>query len=455
MTDYYYYTVPATHQEQTPQSQQQPKQPQPQPKTQPQQAQQVQPPTMPQQQIAQPFIIQQQATPNVIPYYMPMVSPMTAPNSQPRQLVQVYTQPMMAPQPHPQMYQQQHHHRPSYPDNYSPGSSAPGTVGPATVEMVYPVVYTSVPYPGAVVPTVAPGPAPMEITTATTTAQGQPIPAVPLPPISSVVSQIKPSSSSCPDISQLAAHHVESVTEGSTAAATVETRSTGNRNSIPYLLRTPTPQVSRSASTLQKARSSTALSQVATPGHQRIASGIPVTMTTVMKLDPNPALYVTTPSSGDGRLKQRSPTLAEVPGHSTTNEQLRRVSRATVNAASPDSAGTMHTIPVMKTKGLVSKKGPAKKSKQCPVCGKVCSRPSTLKTHFLIHTGDNPFKCTWEGCEKRFNVKSNMQRHVKSHQRKLEKMARKEQEMLRVSEMKKQLLLKKGEYARKREAEGK
>ncbi|CAI4053406.1 hypothetical protein N7582_005715 [Saccharomyces uvarum] len=63
----------------------------------------------------------------------------------------------------------------------------------------------------------------------------------------------------------------------------------------------------------------------------------------------------------------------------------------------------------------------AKLRKQCPVCGKICSRPSTLKTHYLIHTGDTPFKCTWEGCSKSFNVKSNMLRHLKSHERKRNK----------------------------------
>lgn len=60
----------------------------------------------------------------------------------------------------------------------------------------------------------------------------------------------------------------------------------------------------------------------------------------------------------------------------------------------------------------------SKLRKQCPVCGKVCSRPSTLKTHYLIHTGDTPFKCPWKDCKKAFNVKSNMLRHLKCHERK-------------------------------------
>lgn len=59
----------------------------------------------------------------------------------------------------------------------------------------------------------------------------------------------------------------------------------------------------------------------------------------------------------------------------------------------------------------------ARLKRQCPICGKLCSRPSTLKTHFLIHTGATPFKCPWLNCNKSFNVKSNMLRHYKSHER--------------------------------------
>lgn len=55
--------------------------------------------------------------------------------------------------------------------------------------------------------------------------------------------------------------------------------------------------------------------------------------------------------------------------------------------------------------------------KQCPVCGKNCFRPSSLKIHYLTHTGETPYHCTWENCNKAFNVKSNLGRHLKLHQK--------------------------------------
>ena len=51
----------------------------------------------------------------------------------------------------------------------------------------------------------------------------------------------------------------------------------------------------------------------------------------------------------------------------------------------------------------------------CPECGKVFRRPSALKTHSIIHIGKSPYVCQLPGCAKRFNVKSNLLRHAKSH----------------------------------------
>lgn len=51
----------------------------------------------------------------------------------------------------------------------------------------------------------------------------------------------------------------------------------------------------------------------------------------------------------------------------------------------------------------------------CHVCQKKFKRPSSLKTHMNIHTGDRPYPCPFKDCNKSFNAKSNMLRHYKLH----------------------------------------
>lgn len=45
----------------------------------------------------------------------------------------------------------------------------------------------------------------------------------------------------------------------------------------------------------------------------------------------------------------------------------------------------------------------------CPMCHKRFDRPSTLKKHMLVHTGEKAFQC--ETCGRRFGVHSNLNRH--------------------------------------------
>ncbi|KAJ8596188.1 hypothetical protein M405DRAFT_726757 [Rhizopogon salebrosus TDB-379] len=52
---------------------------------------------------------------------------------------------------------------------------------------------------------------------------------------------------------------------------------------------------------------------------------------------------------------------------------------------------------------------------QCEICHKNFPRPSGLNTHMNSHSGAKPFKCPVPSCDKRFAVRSNAKRHLKTH----------------------------------------
>lgn len=58
---------------------------------------------------------------------------------------------------------------------------------------------------------------------------------------------------------------------------------------------------------------------------------------------------------------------------------------------------------------------PSSAKYECPYCGKGFTRPSSLKIHVHSHTGERPFKCTFEECNRTFSVQSNMRRHARTH----------------------------------------
>ena len=62
----------------------------------------------------------------------------------------------------------------------------------------------------------------------------------------------------------------------------------------------------------------------------------------------------------------------------------------------------------------ISEKVVSKRNQRfCKICNKLFERPSTLKTHMNSHTGDRPFLCPNPSCDRRFSVRSNMNRHYR------------------------------------------
>lgn len=52
---------------------------------------------------------------------------------------------------------------------------------------------------------------------------------------------------------------------------------------------------------------------------------------------------------------------------------------------------------------------------QCPVCSKHFASKQNLREHGFIHTGEKPFVCQFEGCDRRYRQASQLAFHRRCH----------------------------------------
>ncbi|KAJ1306548.1 hypothetical protein OPQ81_007549 [Rhizoctonia solani] len=74
------------------------------------------------------------------------------------------------------------------------------------------------------------------------------------------------------------------------------------------------------------------------------------------------------------------------------------------------------TYPVQQQNTTAAGGGTGSRRHVCTECGQAFDRPSSLQTHMNTHTGEQPFQCPYEGCGRKFSVKSNMRRHLSVHE---------------------------------------
>lgn len=121
-----------------------------------------------------------------------------------------------------------------------------------------------------------------------------------------------------------------------------------------------------------------------------------------------------TPISNDFIIKKKKKKFPSINNsfitfHST-NENTNNANNNTISLPSPLSTSSSTSS---FTNSLSSNDNIKLFKYKCIICQKLFKRPSSLKTHMNIHTGNKPFQCP--NCKKTFNAKSNMLRHYKLH----------------------------------------
>jgi uncharacterized Zn-finger protein len=124
-------------------------------------------------------------------------------------------------------------------------------------------------------------------------------------------------------------------------------------------------------------------------------------------------IHAREPTLGLAQYSYPSPQLLP-PHQSYTPSSASRTTPVGYQYARPIATSYSGSSTTVIPSGLVTLE-PTSAKYECSYCGKGFTRPSSLRIHVHSHTGERPFKCTFEGCNRTFSVQSNMRRHARTH----------------------------------------
>nr|GAT60419.1 predicted protein [Mycena chlorophos] len=102
--------------------------------------------------------------------------------------------------------------------------------------------------------------------------------------------------------------------------------------------------------------------------------------------------------------------------HARDSTEPSRLSDSGPSEEDTNSGPSEEDMEVVETFKRTRKRAKSKDAPKhtCTICAGSFNRPSSLATHMNTHTGAAPFCCPLPGCDRRFNVESNMRRHTRT-----------------------------------------
>lgn len=124
---------------------------------------------------------------------------------------------------------------------------------------------------------------------------------------------------------------------------------------------------------------------------------------------PAAVTYTESPMKPKSKLKSSASAISKVPAKRKKSQSTRKPTNVEPKVKKANKSHSGEHLP----RGRPRKSAAQADFVECSLCSFKCQRPSHLKRHLLMHTGERPHQC--EHCSKSFAQKTDLNRHMTSH----------------------------------------